>query len=154
MLGCLAFGAGAGGCSTKSSSSGSSSYISTADLMNPKNCATCHADHFKQWSGSMHAYASDDPVFVAMNARAQRESKGAVGSFCVGCHAPLAVRTGATTDGLNLATLPASLKGVTCFFCHTADKIDGLHNDMVHLAGDDTMRAAISFTLARAEPDA
>ena len=73
--------------------------------MNPKNCATCHADHFKQWSGSMHAYASDDPVFVAMNARAQRESKGAVGSFCVGCHAPLAVRTGATTDGLNLATL-------------------------------------------------
>lgn len=111
--------------------------------MNPKNCATCHAEHFKQWSGSMHAYASDDPVFLAMNARAQRETKGGVGSFCVGCHAPLAVRTGATTDGLNLASLPASLKGVTCFFCHTADKVDGLHNDMIHLAGDDTLRAAI-----------
>ena len=31
----------------------------------------------------MHAYASDDPVFQAMNKRAQRETNGALGDFCV-----------------------------------------------------------------------
>ena len=32
-----------------------------------------------QWSGSMHAYAADDPVFVAMNKRGQRETNGELG---------------------------------------------------------------------------
>ena len=55
----------------------------------------------------MHAYAADDPVFVAMNQRGQRETAGALGDFCVKCHAPVAVHDGLTTDGLNLATLPS-----------------------------------------------
>jgi mono/diheme cytochrome c family protein len=68
----------------------------------------------------MHAYAADDPIFVAMNARGQRETGGALGDFCVRCHAPLAARIGATADGLNLAALPAKLRGVTCLVCHGA----------------------------------
>ena len=48
----------------------------------------------------MHAYASDDPVFRAMNQRAQRETSGALGDFCVKCHAPMAVQKALTTDGL------------------------------------------------------
>jgi hypothetical protein len=40
----------------------------------------------------MHAYAAEDPVFLAMNARGQRETQGALGAFCVNCHAPLAVQ--------------------------------------------------------------
>ena len=40
----------------------------------------------------MHAYAAEDPVFLAMNARGQRETKGALGDFCVKCHAPMAVQ--------------------------------------------------------------
>ena len=63
----------------------------------------------------MHAYASTDPVFLAMNQRGQRETNGELGSFCVQCHAPMALRTGATTDGLNLKTLPEHLQGVTLF---------------------------------------
>src|SRR5262249_18849318 len=96
--------------------------------------------HYADWSGSMHAYASDDPVFVAMNKRGQRETKGALGPFCVNCHAPMAVQTGATKDGLNLAELSPSLKGVTCFFCHAVDAVNGTHNDPLHLAEDDAMR--------------
>jgi hypothetical protein len=113
-------------------------------LMNPQSCQSCHAQHYREWSGSMHAYAADDPVFLAMNARGQRETGGALGDFCVRCHAPMAVLTGATTDGLNLASLPQHLKGVTCYFCHTVDSVDGAHNNPLRLADDDVMRAAIA----------
>ena len=34
----------------------------------------------------MHAHASDDPVFVALEQLGQRETDGALGTFCVGCH--------------------------------------------------------------------
>jgi hypothetical protein len=116
---------------------------SPPDPLDPESCAGCHTDHFHAWSGSMHAYASDDPVFVAMNARGQRETGAALGTFCVRCHAPIAVALGATNDGLNLATLPRSQRGVTCVFCHTVDAIDGVHNGAVRLAGDGVMRGPI-----------
>jgi hypothetical protein len=92
----------------------------------------------------MHAYAGVDPVFLAMNRRAQRESNGELGDFCVRCHAPMAVRDGLTTDGLNLAELPAASKGVTCYFCHSVQSVDGTHNNPLGLATDGTMFAAIA----------
>ena len=61
-----------------------------------------------------------------MNQRGQRETEGALGDFCVSCHAPMAVREGLTTDGSNLDELPDYAKGVTCFFCHTAEAVEGL----------------------------
>ena len=105
-------------------------------LQDPTACQGCHPTQFAQWSGSMHAYASVDPVFVAMNKRGQRETSGALGTFCVQCHAPVAVQQKLTPDGLNLATLPAPTKGVTCFFCHAAASIDGTHNNPLVLAAD------------------
>lgn len=109
-------------------------------LMDPAACANCHPDQYREWSGSMHAYAADDPVFVALNAFGQRTTDGALGSLCVGCHAPMAVFTGATTDGLNLDEVPRHLKGVTCFYCHQIDRIEGDHNGALHLADDDVFR--------------
>lgn len=113
-------------------------------LMDPSTCASCHPEHYREWSGSMHAYASEDPVFVAMNARGQRETGGTLGNFCVNCHAPMAARTGATTDGLNLKTLPKSMQGVTCYFCHTVDAVEGTHNNPLRLAGDGVLRGGVS----------
>jgi nitrate/TMAO reductase-like tetraheme cytochrome c subunit len=92
----------------------------------------------------MHAYASDDPVFVAMNARFQRETAGSHPAFCVQCHAPMALRTGATSDGTNLGSLPQNLHGVTCVFCHSVDAVSGTHDDPLVLAGDGAMRGAIA----------
>jgi hypothetical protein len=113
-------------------------------LIDPQTCGTCHADHYRDWVGSMHAYASDDPVFQAMNARGQRETNGELGSFCVKCHAPMALNEGATTDGTNLAAVPQKLKGITCFFCHTIDAVTGSHNAAVTLSGDLVMRGEYS----------
>ncbi len=112
-------------------------------LEDPNTCKDCHPKHFEQWAGSMHAYASDDPVFVAMNKRGQREAQ--LGTFCVNCHAPMAVKLG-LTDGTDFdpAALPASAKGITCYFCHNVDKVTDDHNNGLVLAMDQTMRGGTS----------
>lgn len=112
-------------------------------LRDPVTCSGCHADHYREWSGSMHAYASTDPVFLAMNARGQRETNGALGDFCVRCHAPMAVALGATADGLNLPELPSELQGVSCFFCHSVAAVAGDHNNPLVLVEDGTLRGGI-----------
>ena len=106
--------------------------LNVSALMDPTTCQTCHPAQFQQWSGSMHAYATDDPVFRAMNARAQRESNNTLGTFCVNCHAPIAVRTG-MTDGTNLDALPAAARGVTCYFCHSVTEVTDTHNNPLTL---------------------
>jgi hypothetical protein len=117
--------------------------FSRAQLLDPQTCRECHATHYDEWSGSMHAYAADDPVFLAMNARGQRETGGKLGDFCVRCHAPMALEEKATTDGLNLPSLPQHLKGVTCYFCHNVESVEGTHNNPLRLANDTVMRGGI-----------
>jgi hypothetical protein len=110
--------------------------LAPGELQDPATCKGCHPTQFAQWSGSMHAYASEDPVFLAMNKRGQRETNGALGDFCIKCHAPVAVQQKLTTDGLNLSELPASAKGVTCFFCHSTASVAGTHDNPITLAAD------------------
>jgi len=77
----------------------------------------------------MHAYAAEDPVFRALNALGQAETDGELGSFCVRCHAPLAVELGLTTDGLDLDNVEPHLRGITCVACHQVDSVEGTHNN-------------------------
>lgn len=116
-----------------------------AELQDPQTCMECHPKHVQQWSGSMHAYASEDPVFVAMNKRGQRETGGMLGTFCVKCHAPMAVELG-LTDGQNFdpAQLPATAKGITCYFCHNVKSVTDTHNNGLVLANDQTMRGGLA----------
>jgi hypothetical protein len=123
---------------------GSSAKLDREALLNPDNCQSCHPEHYNEWSGSMHAYAGNDPIFLAMNRRGQRETGGALGDFCIKCHAPMALQEGLTTDGLNLETVPQHLKGVTCYFCHNVVAVQGTHNNPLVLANDDVMRGSIS----------
>lgn len=116
--------------------------LSRAELLDSETCRECHPRHVEEWESSMHAYASDDPVFLAMNERGQQEAD--LGEFCVQCHAPMAVADGATTDGLNLDEVPRELKGVTCFFCHTVEDIDDDHNNGLVLADDTVMRGGFA----------
>jgi hypothetical protein len=118
--------------------------LTQEQLQDPTICKECHEAQYDQWASSMHAYAGEDPIFIAMNARGQRDTGGALGTFCVQCHAPLAVRAGLTTDGQNLASLPASSKGVTCFFCHAVSGAGGADDDPLTLGTDGVMHAAIA----------
>ena len=141
LLTALAIGSVAAACS--SSNGATPKTLTKEQLMDPQSCGSCHSQHLDEWSGSMHAYASDDPVFVAMNKRGQRETNGSLGNFCVQCHAPLAMKTGATTDGSNLASLPAAVRGVTCYFCHSVDSANGAHDNPLGISPDLTLRADI-----------
>lgn len=115
------------------------------ELMNPETCKDCHPRHYREWRSSMHAYAADDPVFTAMNKRGQRETNGELGSFCVNCHAPMAVLEGATVDGSELEdeAFPPHLKGVTCYFCHQVVGVEGHQNNGLVIARDNVMRGNI-----------
>lgn len=121
--------------------------LSVAELQDPNTCSSCHPKHHEQWSGSMHAYASIDPVFRAMHARGQRETDGELGLFCVSCHAPMAVVnqtiTAANVRDFDLDTLAPAEVGVTCYFCHNVDKVTEDHNNGLVIAGDQTMRGGL-----------
>jgi hypothetical protein len=119
------------------------STLTREQLMDPETCKSCHPTHYREWKASMHAYAAQDPVFRAMNELGQRETDGGMGDFCVQCHAPMAVREGATSDGLNLDDVPEHLQGVTCYFCHNVESVEGDHNAQLTLANDTTMRGAL-----------
>lgn len=138
---------GSFGCGSSSTVS-TSSFLSRDEMLDPLTCQGCHPNHYAQWQVSMHAGASDDPVFRAMNARGQRETGGKLGSFCVKCHAPMALHEGATTDGSNLDSVPQKLRGVTCFFCHTIGQVTGTHDAAVSLSGDLVMRGEITNPVA------
>jgi hypothetical protein len=125
--------------------------LSREALLDPLTCEGCHPAHYREWKASMHAYAADDPVFIAMNELGQQETDGGLGDFCVQCHAPMAVREGATSDGRNLDELPPHLKGVTCYFCHNIESVEGDHNAQLTLANDTTMRGGIMHPV---RPDA
>ncbi len=117
--------------------------LTADDLLDSTRCGGCHPSQYKEWSGSMHAYAGDDPIFRALEKRMQRETNGALGPFCVQCHAPMVVRKAGKKDGLALDTQP-TLKGVTCVFCHTATTVGGSNNNPVVLSGDTMLVAGIS----------
>jgi hypothetical protein len=113
-------------------------------LMDPAECESCHPAEFEEWTGSMHAYSSDDPVFLAINRIGQQQTGGALGGLCVRCHAPMALAEGATADGLNLGELPRRLRGVTCYYCHQIDAVLDDHNGAFTLADDTVMRGSVA----------
>ena len=116
--------------------------LDRAQLEDPQKCATCHPNQFREWSGSMHAYAGDDPIFRAMNARFVRE--GGSSDVCVRCHAPVALQDGATKDGTNLALVAQAQRGVTCFFCHTTSAVTGDHDAQLTSGKDLALRGPIA----------
>lgn len=111
--------------------------LTAEQLHDPETCRPCHAQHVREWQSSMHAYAAQDPVFIAMNERGQQETHGELGDFCVRCHAPLALELGLTHDGLNLPDLKhPSARGVTCYVCHNTTAVLDDHNQHLQLGRD------------------
>jgi hypothetical protein len=137
----IAIGACGGGDDTIGSTD---QLLSIEELKDPETCKDCHPRHYAEWSTSMHAYAAEDPVFLAMNAQGQEETGEELGDFCVSCHAPLAVVDGDTTNGMNMDEVPKHKQGVTCYFCHNVVDVQGTHNNPLVLAQDQTMRGGIT----------
>ncbi|HET6339754.1 MAG TPA: multiheme c-type cytochrome [Polyangiales bacterium] len=126
--------------------------LTREQLLDPETCKGCHPKHYDEWSASMHAYASRDPVFIAMNKRMQEQAPENA-QFCVQCHAPMAVRENAIPNLSDPSTIPAHLQGVTCYFCHNVVDVKSEHfNANLVLANDTIMRGALGNPVASAAP--
>jgi hypothetical protein len=100
--------------------------VHSSSFENPERCRGCHSEIYDQWKGSMHANAFPDPVFQALWAMGEVETKGFTRNLCAGCHTPIGTvaeevtfhAAGATTRP-NFSVGEVAARGVQCDFCHT-----------------------------------
>ncbi len=94
--------------------------ITIEDFRKSISCRACHIITFKEWDGSIHSKAFDDPLFLAMWGLGSQETNGKIDKFCLGCHTPIGL---ITSDVTGLEDVPKaemiSKGGVQCDFCHT-----------------------------------
>ena len=88
-------------------------------------CATCHPDHYREWSVSPHAYAQMSPVFNAMHATIMKRTNGTNGDFCIRCHTPVGMNLGEPEFMSNMDRHPTSREGITCIACHRVNQAYG-----------------------------
>ena len=101
-----------------------------SQIQSVSKCDNCHGNFdpagepWFNWSGSMMAHASRDPIFWATVAIAEQDFDGA-GDLCLRCHVPEGWLGGRSTptDGSNLAAGDAD--GVQCDVCHRLTNPDG-----------------------------
>lgn len=110
-----------------------------------ERCASCHAEHAREWSTSMHAYAMVDPVFRALVRVRQADFAGTQDQFCVQCHSAIGTRGGEITAGFSFEALsPIVQEGVTCVSCHQVTELARDHNSGHVLDPASPMRATIA----------
>jgi hypothetical protein len=73
----------------------------TAIDLSHVSCGECHEREAREWSGSLHARAWDDPIF-------QREYASTPSESCRDCHAPS-------------TSAPGRATGIDCATCHVRD---------------------------------
>lgn len=88
-------------------------------------CASCHPDHYREWSVSPHSYAQMSPVFNAMHGSVVKLTNGTNGDFCIRCHTPVGMNLGEPVFLSNMDRHPTSREGVTCIVCHRVNKAYG-----------------------------
>ena len=88
-------------------------------------CATCHPDHYREWSVSSHAYAQLSPVFNAMHGKILKLTNGTNGDFCIRCHTPVGMNLGEPEFMTNMDRHPTSREGITCIVCHRVEDAYG-----------------------------
>lgn len=88
-------------------------------------CKACHANHYREWSVSQHAYAQISPVYMAMQRFSVARTSGTTGDFCIRCHTPVGMNMGEPVAMNNLERHPTSREGITCVVCHRIDRSFG-----------------------------
>jgi hypothetical protein len=117
----------------------------------PTTCAGCHPRQYREWQGSMMAYAAVSPVANALEAAGNRLLHGAFAAdgtsplFCQKCHSPASAALGEFPSFAASGGRPsrdfagtAGIHGVSCDVCHQA-----AHADLAgSLSGDGIANAA------------
>ncbi len=138
----LILAAGLAACSNDSKPTETEAEEVPLGLQSPQECGECHVEHLRDWEGSMHAYATRDPIFVAMLNKGVKETEGKLDQFCIQCHAPVASKFGMTPveqgeDGVHRMKFepeePLVGQGVVCTTCHTMETAEATLNAQFEL---------------------
>lgn len=115
---------------------GSAFEVRAEDFTPSAECGSCHTQHYSEWSGSMHAYAMADPVWIAARNAGQSAYANALAGACTPCHASIAHRAGLVDWGpIDFDNLPPqATEGVGCDVCHTVSSLHGVSNASFKLA--------------------
>jgi len=92
-------------------------------------CGRCHRGIHESWKTSAHALAMESRLFQEALAMAEADFGADGRNTCLGCHAPVAVKTG----DLKLEK-KVSWEGVTCDYCHSIREVsmtEGIAKAMV-----------------------
>lgn len=110
----------------------------------PAEGCGCHAGLYEQWQASMHAKALTDPLYLYKLEEANKATGGALGPFCNGCHAPVAVMAG-ELEGIDQGSVsPVGKQGVGCDLCHQVVGTEGpLGNTSLKVQADGVKRAQL-----------
>lgn len=99
------------------------------EFLNPKSfpsaeyCGHCHKESHQQWRESAHSNSNRVPYYLK-NVGLLNDEKGIEFSrHCEGCHDPIALVSGALTQGA-AKKRPYDQDGVTCSVCHSIQKGD------------------------------
>ncbi len=91
-------------------------------------CAKCHQKIYDEWRVSAHAYAAVSPMFHKFEQAITQLSQGTVGTFCMRCHAPVAMQAGHPRETSIFDAPYVYREGVTCIACHRVQEAYGTVN--------------------------
>ncbi len=92
---------------------------SNAPFTPPESCRDCHPKQYKEWSGSVHNLAFQDPVYQGELNKAVKAVGHEISRQCEGCHSPAGMVTG-EIKGPGISGLSAvASSGVSCDICHS-----------------------------------
>jgi len=91
----------------------------SAEFTDPSVCAGCHPDKFKEWTGSVHALAFQDPIYQGELNKGFKAVGHDVTRQCEGCHSPAGMVTGEIKGPGITGLSPMAMAGVSCDICHS-----------------------------------
>lgn len=85
----------------------------------PEVCAGCHEQQYKEWKGSLHSMAFQDPVYQGELNKAVKAVGHEISRQCEGCHSPVGVVTGEIKKPGLEGLSSIAMAGVSCDVCHS-----------------------------------
>jgi tetratricopeptide (TPR) repeat protein len=100
--------------------------IDSSFFMNSESCKRCHEDIFRQWSSSMHRFASFNNQWYRKSIEYMQDLNGIKSSlWCGGCHDHALVLAGKMQQRhvREMIHLPESQAGLGCMSCHAITQV-------------------------------
>ena len=98
------------------------------EFMDPKTfptaqyCGHCHEEAHQQWRESAHSNSNRPPWYLRNVALLDKEKGVEYSRHCEGCHDPIALLSGALTEG-GPGRKWYDDEGITCSVCHSIEKV-------------------------------